>query len=242
MYKFLTLLASLLTLLALQSCSPHGEDDLKGLNDWTFLPQECNYLQAYNFGLSTISPDGVISQEVKVFLEDAISETRKYCLALVLSSFDRPKYYVYDEYDPDSERNSNIENLLKTFLGGKWEQRTKASIDFVSYRKNYVKGITVVADKDLFGIVKGGSLNSLFEIYGAPDNHDYLIDSSIQLLGKLRWGWSIEEYLSYEPLAFPMIYLHLKEESPEPPGEVTFTVTVELTDRTLTSSTTVTLI
>ncbi len=102
----------------------------------------------------------------------------------------------------------------------------------IEYRQEFCKSLTLVADKTLFGREAGQDLSDKFEFYDDAGRAglDFLFDGEKKLVGLIREGMSIEEYLSYEPVMFAMEYLRLKEIPEEAPVNVEFTVNIELSD------------
>ena len=98
------------------------------------------------------------------------------------------------------------------------------------YRTEEMTGLTITADKELFGRPAGSILNDYFELFSTIGSYkvpiQFFFTADKELITKSVEKMSIEEFLTYRPMAPAIMYLKFNETPPEVPIDVRLTVTM----------------
>lgn len=131
----------------------------------------------------------------------------------------------------DDSKGEHIPALERQIETDYRDMPTRANVVTMEYRTNGVKAITITADKTLFGVPAGSSLNDYLTI--AKYEPDYICGTNLQVLygkGDQNKPTEIASWLQLKPLAQPNMFLSLSSIPEELPQEVCFSVTL-ITDK-----------
>jgi hypothetical protein len=235
-----------LIIIVFGSCNWDGNSDSYIKHSFIFYPRKCNVVFAENFSY-WLSEEGTQYEWYEYEnLESNAVKANEYLMRIITSNLDTVfssgiYYYLedslIDEHDTEIEKviADNFDQVFQQ-SSGEW---TLPPVK-MDYRLDEVKDLSITSVVPLFNKPANSVLNQHFEI--TSFSPDFIVSSSKQL----RMGFNeqllnrinLAEYLSYQPLAAPCMYLVLKSVPPEVPVETRFIIEIETNDGKIISDTT----
>lgn len=132
------------------------------------------------------------------------------------------------------ERNENSEPLWDV----KWKNSTRTICYHFPYRLEGITSFSVSANKFFNGVDAGKDITECFVIVHSSPDLIFSYDDYSTYTSEWNKTMAISEWLALKPLASPCMLLRLSDKSQEAIEDIAFTITVELTNGKVLSSTT----